>query len=327
MVTPSEAFAATADPLPPPPDLIRPTATARTIVGGLVALGLCFGLRDWLGAIIGGEVVAGFLTGALKLLGVVVGGLLAGAGRPRGVVTGLLVGAVLAVLFVGADAATRAELGLIDLAFGLTLTASAAVAGYFGGRVWPAPIELPDPDPILIRGSSLAKLANYDRAVRKGRPTAWAKILLGATLVAGGVLGADAFRDGLKQISGGLLNLGSAGNVPIVDLQLATMCILLGAAMTASSTGAGMRHGILVGLLAVGVLAVLTAVGVPGPEPVYEGFLRLIGLSTADPTTPSAVTTVLSAVFVLATFGGWLGGSLLPPLAPKWMRRGLAEMA
>jgi len=327
LVTPSEAFAASADPLPPPPNLIRPTAPARAVVGGIVALGLCFGLRDWLGAAVGEEVVAGVLTGALKLFGVVVGGLLAGAGRPRGVVTGGLVGAVLGLLYVGAELASHTDLTMMDAGFCFTLTISGAIAGYFGSRVWPAPIELPDPEPI-IRGSSLAKLAQHDRSTKStGRPTAWAKILLGVVLVTGGVAGAEAFRDGLKEVSGGMLHLGGPGNAAIVDLQLATMCILLGGAMTAANTGAGLRHGILVGFLSVGLLAMLTTVGVPGPEYVFEGFLRLIGLSTADPTSTPAVTTVLSAVFVLATFGGWLGGQLLPPLAPKWMRRGLAEMA
>jgi len=319
LLTPSEAFAATGDSTPPPPDLIRPTAPARLIVGTVVALGLCLGLRDWLGAVAGDEAIAGVFTGGLKLLGVAVGGLLAGAGRIRGIVTGAIVGLTLAALFALANVVTLAELGASDLAFAATLIVAAALTGYLGGRVWPAPYDLPEPEPI-IRGSSLAKLMSRERPARRTRPTAWAKLILGVLFVTCGVAGADAFRVGLKQATGGLIHLGGGGLGTTADLQLATMCILLGAAMAGSNTGAGFRHGLLVGLASCGALALLTVAEVSGPEFVYEGFLRLIGLSTAEPTTPSAVATVLSAVFVMCVFGGWLGGQLLPPLAPVWMR-------
>lgn len=332
LVTPAEAFSANAELLPPPPELIRPTPMSRAIVGCVIALGTYLGLNDVLGAILATmdpfpDTFAQLMTVLLRLGSVSIGAMLAGAGRPRGMSNGLVVGLISVALFAFADSAQGQHLGGVAIGVGLAITCLAALGGYIGSRVWPQAIEIPDPATPIIRGSSLSRLAKEDTHRTQSRPTIWWKIVLGVFLIVGGISTADTVRSNLRRASGGLLNFGGAAQAPIVDLQLATVAILLGGVIAGGSTGAGLRHGFFTGIFSASALAAMLGSGMTAPEPVFEGILRFLGYSnTSPPFEFGELISALGVIFVGGTVGGWLGGQILPPLAPAWMRTRLIPL-
>jgi hypothetical protein len=324
LVTPAEAQAAAAAPVVRLPALPRPTAGGRVAIGAVVALGLYLGLRDLVGAT---SLDAGLLAAiGLRLVGVVIGGLLAGAGRPAGASTGAAVGLVCALLFAAADFASGAAPGPVQAGVGVGLVVAATIAGMIGARMWPAPVDLPDPEPAATRGSSLARMAKQDKATRAAKPTLWLRILVGAVVVVVGVAGADVLREGLRNLIPAL-QIGGPAQAPTVDLQLATLVVILGGVLAGGTTGAGTRHGLLAGLLAGFGVGGLLSAGVPTLVPVAEGILILLSLPTDDPTAGGSVAAVFAVILTATTVAGWLGGQLLPPLAPKWMRSRLVPMS
>lgn len=322
LVTPAEAFESAADlsGLPPPP--LQPTALARTILGSVVALGLYVGLREWAAA---GSLVSfgadpweqagGFvLAVVLRAIGAVVGGAVAGAGRPAGAGTGFLVGLASGAAAVAVDVVGGAEPAPVEVGVVAGLAVAAAVAGWVGSRVWPPAVELPAPVS-RSRGSSLLHLARDDERHRAPKPTNWLRVLVGVTGVVCAVVIADTTRSALKQYSGGYLHLGGAAQAPIVCLEIAGLLILTWVPGAVAGTGAGLRHGLLIGTGAGAALAGMTTGDIAAVQPAVEGVLKLADLPTNELTSTPAAAAAFVATLLACTGAGWLGGTLLPPLA------------
>ena len=309
---------------PPPPDPIRPTALARATVGVVVAMGLYVGLREWAaaaaalagGSLADGEDGALAVVVALRAAGVLAGGLVAGAGRPQGLATGALAGLVCGGLFLFGDVTAGATAGARDLGVVLGLAALAAAAGSLGGRVWPPAADLPDPLPDP-RGSSLARLADEEKEAKRGRPTLWPQVLIGVSLIVAGVASADQARAALKAGTNGVLNVGGPAQAPVVDVELAALAVVAAGLIAGANTGAGLRHGLLVG--AFGGLGVVLGAG-RGGESFYlvtEGLHAVLGVPMAETPGRDALLLLFAAVFVGGSFGGWLGGQMFPPLVKR----------
>jgi hypothetical protein len=328
LVTPAESFSSLSHKTPPPPDIVRTTPAGRITIGCALGLGLFLGLREWgLAAVPDSDwwsATAGItLTVILRALGAAVGGLMAGSGRSPGMTTGAAVGLTCGGIYMLADAATGSGVLVIDGVVWVALAVTAALAGAVGGRMWPPPAELPDPDP-AGHGSSLATLVEEEAAKKGARPTAWGRVALALVLLVVAVVGADATRQLLKKGSAGLLEMGGPAQAPLVDLQLATMGMILAGAFAGSSTGAGLRHGVIVGLL--GTLAVLGLKNLEPVNAVTEGVLEMFGLPTDGTAGGQGTLAVAGLVFVLTALAGWFGGQLMPVLASKAQQAKLAPM-
>ncbi len=329
LVTPAESFSALAAKVPPPPDIVRTTVGGRIIIGCALALGLYLGLREWgLTAVPSGEwwdgVVGLGVTVVLRAAGAALGGLMAGSGRSPGTATGAAVGLICGGLYMLADGLSGSDAVMFDGVVWAGLAVLAAAAGAAGGWMWPPPADIPPERG--SRGSSLAALAEEDQ--QKGpRPTAWGRIALALVLAAGSIAGADMARTLLKKGSAGLLNMGGPAQAPLVDLQLATMGLMLAGAFAAAGTGAGLRHGVITGLLAGLGVTGMAAAGTPWADPVVEGLLWTFDLPTDGSAGGRGFLVVFGSVFTLVALAGWFGGQLLPVLAPKWMQSRLVPMS
>jgi hypothetical protein len=160
---------------------------------------------------------------------------------------------------------------------------------------------------------------------KKGaRPTAWGRVGLAVAMVVLAVAGADAARQLLKKGSAGLLEMGGPVQAPLVDLQLATIGVIVAGAFAGATTGTGLRHGLIVGF--VGALAVvgLASANVEPVLMVEEGVLWMFDLPTDGTAGGSGKLALGGSVFVMCVLAGWFGGQLLPVVVPPERRAKLA---
>jgi hypothetical protein len=257
---------------------------------------------------------------AAQAAAVLFGAVIAGAGRVSGAPLGLAVGVVCGGLFLGFELLTGVPAR--DLVFYLqppVLALLGLVTGAAGARVWTAPpvVEVPPPPQ-----SKLSSLCLTPDALAAGRPTVWWRVLAGALVMTLGVAFADTGRKTLQKYSGGTLRVQSQGQGKFITGQLATLAVLGGAVLAAAGTGAGVRHGLLAGLIGgAGVLAVCARAGEAVPPVEYWlGQTTLDGLPL---TAPAVIATIAGGVLLLGVVGGWFGGKLFLPLAPSHLRNRL----
>ena len=206
-------------PAPVPPRApARPAAAGRVFVGALFALGLYLALRKLTTGVVlaaGSDADAWWASfeGLLAVCGaqavaVVFGAVAAAAGRTGGAPFGAAVGLVCGGLFLAAELVSGAPPQ--DLVLYLQLGALllvGAVAGVIAARVWGAvpALELEVADRARLSSSRFVVGVPDEPA----RPTAWAKVLIGAVLaLAAAGTGAGA-RHGF--ISGALAGAGVIG--------------------------------------------------------------------------------------------------------------------
>lgn len=314
-----------ADASPPPPS---PTVAGRVMLGTTLSLGLYLGLCQLMTSLVLATQpdpaewwmsLPGLATiYAAQAMAVVFGSMIAASGRPAGYALGLTVGAVCGTLFLGYELLTGAPArALVIYLQPPVLALLGLVAGIIGAWVWgPLPaIHVPVAMPSKL--SSL-HLATESRARR--RPTAWPRVLAGAALMVIGVSVADPARLWLQKNSAGILQVQSMGQGEFITWQLATFLVLLGGVVAAAGTGAGIRHGLLAGALGgAGILGVNLKMD-GGLRPV-EYWLEWVALDGYPLTAFPSILATVGGVVVVALLGGWLGSSLLLPLAPPEMRR------
>jgi hypothetical protein len=309
---------------------IRPTPLGRAIVGTLLALGLYLGLRKlatgwvlatepdpeaWWLSFDGLRAVFAFQAAA-----VLFGGVLAGAGRPRGFLLGAVIGGLCGGLLLAAEVYSGASpLDMVILVQPLVLLVAGGIGGVAGSRLWPIPPDVEMPPPATTQSKLSSLKLGVDEPDARGRPTAWARILIGAAIMVAGVGLAEPARFGAQKYSGGLLQVASRGQGKYLSWQLATLAILGGAVVAGAGTGAGIRHGLFAGVLGgAGVIGLGGALGEIIPPVEY--WLERVGFAGAGPLHPATITAVVGGSAVIGVVGGWLGGVLLLPLAPLHMR-------
>ncbi|MBN9119861.1 MAG: hypothetical protein J0I06_11990 [Planctomycetes bacterium] len=317
-----------ADPVPEP---AQPTPVGRVFVGAVLALGLYLGLRklatglvlasypepdgwwvsfEGLAAVCGGQVLA-----------VIFGAVVAAAGRTGGFVFGGVVGGLCGGLFLGAELLAGAPpQDLVLYVQPAVLVFVGGAAGVFAARIWGAVpvLDMPIPDRNKLSSSRFA----IEDTTTSGRPTAWLRVLAGALMMISAVAVAEQARSGAQKYSGGMLKVTSIGQGQFLTWQIAVFGVLAGGATAGAATGAGVRHGLLAGILGgAGVIGLTAAQGEAlGPVAYWLSTLSLAGL---PPTAPAAIVAAAGGVLLLGFLGGWLGGSLFQPLAPAHMRRRL----
>jgi hypothetical protein len=318
-------------PVEAPPGPVHPSAIGRILMGSILALGVYLGVRKLLtGAILAMHSYAGgwwlsfqglSAVYAVQAGAVFFGAAIAAAGRAYGYSLGFIVGGVCGGLFLGFELLAGAPPESLVLYLQPPLLALLGLAaGAAGSRVWiPAPeLNLPIPT-----GSKLSSLQLGDDLLEEQpRPTNLLRVLAGAAVIVLGVAIADPARHFLQKNSGGLLRVESMGQGEFITWQLATLIVLGGGVVAAAGTGAGIRHGLLAGMLgAAGVFGVCMKLGQTlAPIEYWLEKLQLDGLPL---TAPPVLTAVGGGILMVALLGGWLGGSLFLPLAPPSMRKRL----
>ena len=308
---------------------IKSTPGGRAIVGTIVALGLYLGLRQLttgllLASLPNAEswwhsaeaLVAVFL---LQVAAAGFGAVLASAGRVRGISLGAIVGGFCGGLFLAAEVAAGAPPAqLVLLLQPVLLIVAGAIAGAVGAWVWAAVPEIDMPPPLIKKSSSIELL--QDAPKDTARPTVWYRVLIGALIVSAGMAMAEKARYGAEKASGGMLKVESRGQGKFMSWQIATLAVLIGGAFAGAGTGAGLRHGVFAGLLGGiggGILGVVRG-EFSQPE---EYLLKWMNLAVNSPQDPVAILGVAFGVLIAAMVGGWFGGQLFLPLAPKHMRK------
>jgi hypothetical protein len=315
-----------------PSEPVSPSLGNRVAIGAGVGLGLYFSLREVataIGAITPDTPVladGGAVDLALRLFSVLAGAMLAGAGRDRGLPAGAAAGAAAAGVLALVDvciAGGLATAGLVPLIVAVILAVLAGPAGAVGAFIWPAAPILPDVLPMRAssRGSSLLTLAQEESELKAPRPTIWLRVLAGGMIAAVGLLASDEIRFALARGSMGLLQTGGANQGPMVGFQIAVFLIGLGGVIAGAATGAGIRHGMLAGLVAaIGVIAA-AANRSDTPYPAIDGYFITMGRQPVPVTHVEGGVEIVGFVVAVCTAGGWLGGQLFLPLAPPYMRK------
>ena len=316
------------------PELHRPTPTARIFAGVMLAIVLYLAFRKLsMGAVLafGIDPAEWWQTpgGTLAILAIqavaaIFGALLAGAGRTMSFVLGMGVGGLCGVLFLAAeffgDARTGQPMPFIQP---IILAIGAGVAGHIGSRIWPPVPELQLPKPADPELEALQ--LETALAAKKEPRTAWFRVILGATIIVAGAALADPIRVEAQKKTGGMLHAESRWEARFVSCQFAALIIMGGGMVAGAATGAGIRHGIYTGMLgAIGVFALAGSYGNLATPGGYVGDEMSIGSS--DPTSVFALATMVIGVFAGGLIGGWLGGTLFLPLAPRQLRQRLLRL-
>lgn len=316
----------------PPPAQATPTALGRIMMGTVLALGLYLGVRKLLTAsiLVALQVGAGewwlSLQGltviySVQVVAVLFGALVAAAGRPYGYSLGFISGGLCGGLFLGFELLAGAPAQTLVLYLQPPVLALLGlVGGAVGSRLWQPAAILNIP---LPSGSKLSSLQlGDDLAEEQPRPTWWVRVIAGAAIIVTGAAFADEARSFLQRNSGGLLHVESLGQSEYITWQFATLIAICGGVFAAAGTGAGMRHGMLAGMLgAAGIVAACNTQGEALP-PVYY-FLARTSLDHLPLMSPTVLGSIGLAVVSMGLLGGWLGGTLFPTMAPAYMRKRL----
>lgn len=325
LIAPQESFVTAAVEAPNDlPEPVQTTFPGRVVLGTVTALGLFLALREFTLAF-GGAIDVFTLCG-LRLFAVAVGGLLTGAGRSNGAQPGFAAGLLVGGLLTAHDILLSGGTEFwwpVGLAVGFPV--AAGVAGWIGSRVWPAPVDLPNvATPTAVTASRASTLTHLSetRERRKGdRPTVWLRVLIGGLLAFAAVVASDPIRLFLAKVSSGIFNTGGVSRAAAVGAQIAAILLVVGGMVAGANTGAGLRHGFYTALFtALNLFGAVLVSGSPTYPPV-TGLFAYLDLPLGSFFHPPSAAVILVFLIGLVTAGGWLGGQLFPPLAPRWMRQ------
>ena len=296
-----------------------PVATfgGRVAVGCVIALSAHLGLYQWSLALldaVNADTTVRFISNiALRLVAGFVGGLIAGAGREAAFGGGLAVGVVGGFAWLMIDSYPNVTIDLMHIGIAGAISIGSGIAAIVGHRIWPVAVVLEEPED--SRGSSLLKFLPTSKKLDTQRPTHWWKIVLSSFLVLLAVVVSDSIRVGLLKLPAGLLiNFGGGGSATSrVDFEIALFGIILGTFVSGFNTGAGLRHGLIAGLLTA--MAVLTMYATQG-EGAYPALDFLADHMESETRTELSLA-LGSLFFLVGTIGGWMGGQLMPPLSRR----------
>jgi len=324
LIAPQEAFMTADASAAPPPDPIRPTFLSRIILGTIATLGLVVAFGELTSAIKGSTPADASVVLGSRFLAMFGGGLLCGAGRTNSAGPAIFVGISIFMLLIANDFDGTAQLNIAwfaVLAIGLPLVAW--VAAWIGIIVWPAAPNLLDtlPNP-NFRSSKLATLSGLKTTNPRDSipPTAWLRVVVGSLIAFAGIAASDEIRNLMFRVSSGAFQTGGLSRSGIIGVQIVGILLFLGGAAAGATTGSGLRHGLLAGVLASLDLFVASTGRGELPYPALEGFYRTLGITTAPLSDWNNGIPVAIAILAFTSFGGWLGGQFFLKLAPKMMR-------
>ncbi|MCE9566422.1 MAG: hypothetical protein K8U57_30730 [Planctomycetes bacterium] len=312
------------------PATTRPTFVSRLIVGVVLSLACYLAVRKLaIGVVcsVNPDPSEWWLTPtgmmavqAVQAAAVVFGAMIGAAGQSKGGTLGGIVGVVCGGLFIGYELMAGVPVQTLGLYLQLpVLAAFGLIGGLVGGKLWGAPPTLMLGIPGSGKLSSL-QLNEVVEAERR-RPTDWARVLIGTTIMVAGVTAAEDIRLFVQRYSGGIFHSRMGPEGDFLTWQLATLIALVGAMVAGAGTGAGARHGLIAGMFgALGVYGLCSQRGDVFPALKY--WLEKLSIPLKPITTPETIAVIVGTVALLGLIGGWMGGSLFQPIVPEHMRRG-----
>ncbi|MBA4191055.1 MAG: hypothetical protein C0467_23975 [Planctomycetaceae bacterium] len=311
---------------------VKPTLAGRVIVGSVLAMAFSLAVRRlMIGTLIAAEMDPNVWrvspTGELALqiihaLAVVFGAVIASAGQVKGSTTGVIVGLVCGALFMGYELLGGASSQNLSLYLHIPVLATLGlIGGLISAMIWAAPPKfiLGLPGSGKLSSLQLSEVAEAQRI----RPTAWARVLIGTTLMVVGVTVAEDARLFVQKYSGGLFHVNTRGEAEFITWQIAMLAGLAGAMIAGAETGAGARHGLYTGVLgALSIYGLCVQRGVAHIFPAMRFWLDKLAIPTEALNDPATAIGIIGSVILLGILGGWMGGALFQPLVPEHMRRG-----
>jgi hypothetical protein len=294
---------------------------AKVFIGLVLAQGLCYGLHnltmagfsfrsdelapDSVWKTLGGLV----LSHSLQAFSLIVGGLLSGAGQRHGAIYGCFLGLVngaLTLIVYRHDLEALAPKNIVIYTLPVLHMALGALGGLMGSLIWrPMPV-LPMLD---TRGAQAAPppvepVSLFSIHFLAG-PTYLGRICIGIVIVVGGVGWSSAILQSVVDLSQGHLTISSHLQAKLVSWEIAALAALLGAGYAGANTFNGLKQGLLVGIGA-GIIVAMIQLG--GPKVIVE-----------------ALALMVMSIVLLTVAGGWFGAQLFPPVLQR--RRRLSSYA
>ncbi|MCS6849690.1 MAG: hypothetical protein NZ700_00805 [Gemmataceae bacterium] len=310
------------------------TPWGRFIAGVVLAQGLYYGLwqlaaairlmvdadgdqtRAWWEATPAGF----FLLQGLQALALIAGGMVAGAGQPRGLVYGGVVGIwsgaiTLLIQFLRTQPSTAVELYAQPLVQG----AVGSLGGWLGAWIWKAPV-LPtleaapfSPPPVPKSRAAVSWFHG---------PIDWLRVLAGLGIVVTGSMSANAIRDFVVMQSGGELAPATAYQAHFLTWEISILVMLVGSAVAGANTRNGLKQGLAVGVLGGATLAAVYFLARHPPPQTL-----LLAMLVAQPPPVLLYLATVGSALVFCAYGGWFGSQLLPPIYAAPRPRGLGPLS
>ena len=292
------------------------TPWGKIIVGLILAQGLIFGMQQMLtaGFLMSGDGADVWRTllglvfhHAIYAISLLIGGALTGAGQPRGIIYGALVGFASGLISLCLhDHSNTVFPTLLVYAEPIIHLATGAIGGGLGMLIWQPIPKLPD-----LGGNSTAPVPAVPFSIAMGSafagPVYVGRVCAGAFVIVVGVVWSQAILEFLLRASNGSLTISSKMQAQLVSMEIIALVALVGAGLAGATTRNGLKQGLCVGLCASVVV---------------------LGIQCSNPkfTLESAIFTI-SGIAVVSLIGGWFGGQLFPPLIRGGRRRGSARYA
>jgi hypothetical protein len=290
------------------------TSWGRIAGALLLAQGLAYGAQHFFSAgfLVGDDTdlsVWGTTTGLVLLfvihaVSLLIGTAVGGAGQPRGILYGSLIGLIDRAVFLVVQSHDIANLSLAVVYGQFALFAIlGALGGWLGMLIW-------KPMPVLPLGGRIEKpnKASFDlNAFALGQyfrgQLSIPRILLGTVVVVLGVLWAKPILHFIVEVSDGTLTIDTHVQEWLLLMEIASLATLAGAALAGATTQNGLKQGLFVGIAAAVIIAGIQ-----------------LGIGNLD---VEAILLNIVGTLCLTMLGGWFGGELFPPVAYGRRRRSI----
>jgi hypothetical protein len=290
----------------PTPDVTAPfqhTPWSKIVVGMFLSVGLSYGLQQLCsaGLIAGSDTSAAGLwatVAGLMLLHVLqgtsllVGGAVTGAGQPRGMLYGSVVGMLSGGAYLALQRHGDDSMNVLLFAQPIVYAAVGALGGLLGMFIWKPPPTIPLATKVVASERSHRPAGDlFSGPVHVGR------VFTGVFIVVAGVVWANGILEYVLRASNGALAVSSHMQARLIGWEIAALATLLGAALAGATTRNGLKQGLCVGL---GAALVLGGIHIGNTKILLESLIAMLG-----------------CVFALSLAGGWFGGQLFPPLLAR----------
>ncbi len=292
----------------------------RLISATLVATGVYFGAQLMLDAWAWGQAGVSVhrtpwgppAMAVALFLSALLGGLSVGGGNLRSIASGVLVGLALMIPVTACDLVRWGHSAIPQLVIAwLIVPTIAALGGRHGRFLFPHWTDVND---IPVAPSRERARRRQPRERSEPAKIAWARIVGGAALAVGCTVWAGRIREYILGTSGGLFTVDSRLQIHFVTWVIASLGVLAGGIFAGASTRAGLRHGLLVGVLSCASIFVISLFVLREALPAERFFATIVGLSEEDADQPARVALfLLTNTLLLGILGGLTGSMLLPP--------------
>lgn len=279
----------------------------RVLIGVMLAQGLTYGLRLFVGTIFESdsselsqtELLWSLVTvQGVQALCLLAAGVLTGAGQKQGLFLGSLVGIFSAIIsFIIRQVSGEAVSEVVLYGEPIVQVVFASGGGLLGSLIWrPLPtIQLALP----LGPKKKASKAPLNKTLLSG-PVAWFRVCLGTVVAIAGIVGSAVVFDVLLELGRGEFKIESSIQSRIIVWEISGLAVLIGAGVAGFGAFNGFKQGFCVGMVA-GVILI-------GKHFVFPG-------STLEETL-----LVVFCVMALSVGGGWFSAKLFPPVVPKKRR-------